>query len=250
MTSAVWRLLAWWRPRPEGDGTDVALPSDVSQPVAQLCQSLTAEARPHELTGLAEPLALFRATVASTSASTPSPTMRRLPVLSSLMSARASAAVAGIAIGLGGTAVVAYSATRPPTAPSTVTPASGSVTPTAKPSPSAKPSDRPVGPDATGPAAFGLCRAWSNHQKHDDGVERAEGSVAMRNLATAAGGEAKIAAFCAKVAHPGKGPKAKEDGKAGRSGKDMPTPQGPKDKATPANPKDLSPSPKATPSKT
>lgn len=243
MTSAIWRLLAWWRPRREGDGTDLALPPDASDPVAQLCQSLTAEARPHELTGLAEPLALFRATVASTSAPTPSPTMRRIPVLSSLMSARAGAAVAGIAIGLGGTAVVAYSATRPPT----TAPAS-TETPSAKPSPGAKPSDRPVGPDATGPAASGLCRAWSNHQKHDDGVERAEGSVAMRNLATAAGGEAKIEAFCAKVDHPGNGPKPKEDGTAGRSGKDKPTPQGPKDKATPADPEDPSPSPKATPS--
>ncbi|KGN41199.1 hypothetical protein N801_08945 [Knoellia aerolata DSM 18566] len=247
----MWKVHAWWRPRGEDDGTDLSLPSEGQQRLAQLRDALTAEARPHELVGSAEPLALFRATAASAAMTTRSPLTRRIPVLSPLMSARAGAAVAGIAIGLGGTAVVAWSASRPPAAPSTVTPATTST------SPSPKPSDRPVGPDANGPAKFGLCRAWSNHHKHDDGVERAKGSVAMRNLAAAAGGEDKVEAFCAAVPHPGNGPKAGKDdatedgkdGKAGKSGKDKPAHAGPKDKSTPAGPKDkAAPSPSPTPS--
>ena len=56
-----------------------------------------------------------------------------------------------------------------------------------------------VGPDATGPAAFGLCTAWAHVQNHGKVADR---SVAFRNLATAAGGNG-IAAYCATVPHPG-----------------------------------------------
>ncbi|WP_404386480.1 hypothetical protein LL946_07880 [Knoellia locipacati] len=160
---------------------------------------------------------------------------------SSMLRARFGAALAGVAIALAAATVVAHSATRATErAPSSSAPAD-------VPSPTA--SRSPVGPDATGPAAFGLCRAWANHAKHDDGKERAAGSVAMRNLAEAAGGESKVEAYCATVPHPsqrakpdrGKGEKAgpkdelekdekagpkdkveKEPGKAGRSGKDKP----------------------------
>jgi hypothetical protein len=55
-----------------------------------------------------------------------------------------------------------------------------------------------VGPDATGPAAFGLCNAWSH-----GGL--ATTSVAYRNLATAAGGADGIEAYCATVIKPGGG---------------------------------------------
>jgi hypothetical protein len=55
-----------------------------------------------------------------------------------------------------------------------------------------------VGPDATGPAAFGLCNAWSH-----GGL--ATTSVAYRNLAAAAGGADGIQAYCATVIKPGGG---------------------------------------------
>lgn len=132
-----------------------------------------------------------------------------------LVSARGGAAVVGIVIGLGATSVAAYSATRVPGAPTST----GVVAAAPTTTPSPKASDRPVGPDATGPAAFGLCRAWTNHQKHADGKDRAKDSVAMRNLAQAAGGEDRIGAYCATVAHPGTGVKG-GDGKGNGKGQD------------------------------
>jgi len=57
-----------------------------------------------------------------------------------------------------------------------------------------------VGPDATGPAAFGLCNAWAHVQTSGQVADK---SVAFRNLATAAGGADQITAYCAKVVHPG-----------------------------------------------
>jgi hypothetical protein len=57
-----------------------------------------------------------------------------------------------------------------------------------------------VGPDATGPAVFGLCTAWGHVQTEGQVADK---SVAFRNLATAAGGADKITAYCATVLHPG-----------------------------------------------
>ena len=131
--------------------------------------------------------------------------------LDSILGARTGAALAGVALALGAATVVAHSATRPEVVP-----------------PSSVPSDSGVGPDATGPAAFGLCRAWANHEKHDDGADRARGSVAMRNLAEAAGGEDKVEGYCATVRHPSAG--ARRGGSSDDSD-DSGTKAGPKDKA-------------------
>jgi hypothetical protein len=147
-------------------------------------------------------------------------------VVRTLVSARGGAAVVGIVIGLGATSVAAYSATRAPSA--STPPGVVAAVPTTTPSPKA--SDRPVGPDAKGPAAFGLCRAWTNHQKHADGKDRAKDSVAMRNLAQAAGGEDRIGAYCATVAHPGTGVKG-GDGKGNGNGKGQDKADKAKDKA-------------------
>jgi hypothetical protein len=54
---------------------------------------------------------------------------------------------------------------------------------------------RPVGPDATGPAAHGLCTAYS-HRGHGRSFGH---SIAMRNLARAAGGADRIQAYCSSV---------------------------------------------------
>jgi hypothetical protein len=53
------------------------------------------------------------------------------------------------------------------------------------------------GPDPTGPAAFGLCTAWSHN---DSRGHAGEHSHAIRNLAGAAGGH--IAGYCTSVPHP------------------------------------------------
>jgi len=63
----------------------------------------------------------------------------------------------------------------------------------ANPSPSAT----PVGPDATGPAAFGLCNAYMH-----GGV--AVSSTAYGSLVVAADGADSIADYCATVTKPGK----------------------------------------------
>ena len=65
-------------------------------------------------------------------------------------------------------------------------------TETAAPSPTST----PVGPDATGPAAVGLCNAFAH-----GGLSTT--SVAFAALADAAGGESGIEAYCDTVAAPG-----------------------------------------------
>jgi hypothetical protein len=73
--------------------------------------------------------------------------------------------------------------------------ATDSATPTESPTGSDT-SHAAVGPDATGPAAFGLCTAWSK-----GGL--ATTSVSYLNLSTAAGGADGIAAYCATIVKPG-----------------------------------------------
>ena len=53
------------------------------------------------------------------------------------------------------------------------------------------------GPDATGPAARGLCTAWTHHQGRTTG--KSADSTAFRALATAAGGQDQVGAYCATV---------------------------------------------------
>ncbi len=74
--------------------------------------------------------------------------------------------------------------------------ASDSASSDSKASSSASSSATPVGPDATGPAAFGLCTAFTK-----GGLNPL--SIAYRNLAQAAGGASGIATYCATVVHPG-----------------------------------------------
>jgi hypothetical protein len=62
------------------------------------------------------------------------------------------------------------------------------------------PAPHGVGPDATGPAAKGLCTAFLAHEK--SGATVSTKSVAFRNLATAAGGEENVATYCATVLTP------------------------------------------------
>ncbi len=66
------------------------------------------------------------------------------------------------------------------------------VTPT--PEPTATPG--PVGPDATGPAAFGLCTAYTH-----GGLSTK--SVAYGSLEKAAGGATNISAYCLTIVSPG-----------------------------------------------
>lgn len=120
----------------------------------------------------------------------------------------AAAAVAALG---GGIAVAASTGTLPSAAgdhPHTTTPTTGphgSMTaPAVKDTPPASTTPAPGsrGPDATGPAKFGLCTAWAAGNGTANG-HKAD-STAFQALATAAGGVANIPAFCAD-ATPGGG---------------------------------------------
>ncbi len=68
----------------------------------------------------------------------------------------------------------------------------------------AKHAGRKVGPSASARDAQGLCNAYEHATQHGDSAER---SVAFRNLVAAAGGEGKVAAYCAPYRHPGRAPR-------------------------------------------
>lgn len=263
MRPTSWRGLPSRRP----PGEDAA-PTDVSPTDPALDEALaalTAAPRRHELEGLAAPLAAYRTTFSS--AAPVAAGGRRAALLAGftgLLGARAAATVGGIALGLGATALVASVSLSPTaTSPRPLTPAgaSSSATPTGSATPSTKPSDRGVGPDATGPAAHGLCTAWANHAAKGDSP--ALDTPPMRNLAEAAGGAGKVAAYCATVEHPGKGRGADKSAKPEKTkGADddegtpkptrtkAPKPDKPAKSPTPAPSTSSSPTPTPTPSTT
>jgi hypothetical protein len=81
-----------------------------------------------------------------------------------------------------------------PTAAATATP---TATATPGPGSTTDPTASPVGPDATGPAAFGLCTAFTH-----GGL--ATSSTAYASLVTAAGGANALTSYCATVSAHGK----------------------------------------------
>lgn len=126
-------------------------------------------------------------------------------MLSSQLSAKAAAAAAVAVVGLGGAATAAYAGGLPSTAQQFPHDAIGAPSPhassaRARNNTNASRSATPVGPSASGPAAFGLCTAYAHATQHGTAARKA---VAFRNLEKAAGGAANVTSFCASVAHPG-----------------------------------------------
>lgn len=115
-------------------------------------------------------------------------------MLTSLLTAKAVVTAATAVVALGGAATAAYAGDLPAPAQKLAHAAIGA------PSPKASHS-APAGPDATGPAAFGLCNAYSHAKAHGSARQKA---VAFRHLAAAAGGADNIGAYCAAVPHPGR----------------------------------------------
>jgi hypothetical protein len=182
------------------------------QPAAALLAALNAAPQDGELAGHARALAEFRRRGGMPVHARRS-ARRRPRLLTALLTAKAAAAAAVAAAALGGVAAAAYTSTLPGPAQQFAHSVIGA--------PSPQPSHRPgtpqpshgpgtsqatpartdaAGPDATGPAAFGLCTAYAHAKAHGTASQKA---VAFRNLAAAAGGAAKIAAYCAAVPHPG-----------------------------------------------
>jgi hypothetical protein len=204
------RSLPGGRPQ-QGDGhleallSGQPLPEDAAAElhgVSELLVALrAAPVDPVERRGQARALDAYRETFAR---SHPSPQRRRRPaMLSTLLGAKLGAALAAGAVGFGGVAAAAYTGSLPAglqdLAHSTVGAPAADHGKSADHKPAASTTKTAVGPDAKGPAAFGLCTAWA-HAK--DSGQAADKSVAFRNLATAAGKKG-IAAYCADVPHPG-----------------------------------------------
>jgi hypothetical protein len=207
-----------WLPRRDASGirdTDLsallaggAPPADASAPVqhvADVLAALRAAPASDEAAGKAAALAQFRQQVGVSSH--PIRSRRRRPtLLSSLLSAKAAAAAAVAVVGLGGVATAAFANALPSAAQKFAHDTIGAPSP--HPSSSAHAGEKtnaghsgtPVGPNASGPAAFGLCTAYAHAKHHGTAAQKA---VAFRNLEKVAGGAANVAAFCASVAHPG-----------------------------------------------
>jgi hypothetical protein len=180
------------------------------QPAAALLAALNAAPEDGELAGHARALAEFRRQGLPVRARR---SARRRPRSLTSLTAQAAAAAAIAATALGGVAAAAYTGTLPAPAQQFAHNVIGAPSPQPSHGPGTpQPSHRPgtpqatpartgaVGPDAAGPAAFGLCNAYAHATAHGTASQKA---VAFRNLAAAAGGAAKIAAYCAAVPHPG-----------------------------------------------
>jgi hypothetical protein len=123
-------------------------------------------------------------------------------LLTSLLSGRAAAVVAIAAFGIGGVATAAYAGKLPSSAQHFAHDTIGA--PAAhrshhNGSDAGRPGT-PVGPNAAGHAAYGLCTAYAHASEHRKAARK---SVAFRNLVKAAGGAGEVAAYCAAVPHPG-----------------------------------------------
>jgi hypothetical protein len=201
--------LPWPLRQDESKMTDAALaallagkesPADAVaglQPVADVLASLRAGPSSEELAGEASAMTEFRR-VTGVSAQTQLSHRRRPSVLSSLLKAKVAAAAVVL---LGAAATAAYANVLPASLQRLAhdaidAPAAAGSHPDAHPAKTGT----PVGPNAAGKAAFGLCTAFADAKDHGNATQKA---VAFRNLAKAAGGAGNIATYCASVPHPG-----------------------------------------------
>lgn len=201
------------RPRTEDTARVSAMADDdPSAAVQSLLRAVAGDPRPHELAGFREPLAHYRAAFPMSRPSV-------LKTWRTRMLSPIGASIAGLALALGGTAAAAYTGALPTPAQdfahtvigapaahpaATTSPSatgSASETPSATATATEGTSTKgPVGPDASGPAMFGLCTAWTAHQANGETANgKADDAVAFKNLAAAAGGADKIAAYCATI---------------------------------------------------
>jgi hypothetical protein len=180
------------------------------RPVADVLAALQAAPSRGELTGLDPVLAEFRGAGGMPGGfhrSRP----RRPALLRTLLTVKVAGAVAAAV--LGGSVAAAYAGVLPAAlqkiAHNSIAAPAASAKPSRHQTPSAKPGPHqthragtPVGPDPAGPAAHGLCTAYSHAEAHGSAAQQA---VAFRNLAAAAGGGGKVAAYCASAPRPGAG---------------------------------------------
>jgi hypothetical protein len=174
--------------------------TDLSAGAELLTFLASAPAEPDELRGQATALAAFRTSMGTSTR----PHHRQRPAtLVAALSGRVAATLGIGAFSLGGFAAAAYSGTLPGPAQDcahhTIGAPAAQGQDERQEHPAASSSGTPVGPDATGQASFGLCTAWMSLSDHGQAADQ---SLALRTLATAAGGHDKIPAYCSNVPHP------------------------------------------------
>ncbi len=171
------------------------------RPVAEMLAALRAAPSGGNLAGLDQALEEFRRAGGMPDGfhrSRP----RRPALLRTLLSIKLAAAVAASV--LGGSIAAAYAGALPAALQKFAHNSIAAPVASASPRPhETRHAGVPVGPNPAGPAAHGLCTAYSHVEAHGSATEQA---VAFRKLAAAAGGAGKVAAFCATVPRPGAGP--------------------------------------------
>jgi hypothetical protein len=187
----------------------------------------SAPAHPVELAGEAAALAAFRAAAAA-----PAPRAARR-VVTRLVTAKAAVlaalAIGGVAIAATGVVLPMSGGGRPAVTPSSrppgVTPTDAWQTSGAPRTTGSPASPTPTPGPAPAAALVGLCRAY--HAVADNGRGKALRTPAFSALVAAAGGAARVPAFCARLdAEPTAGPSTKGKNGGGRSG-GRPTPMRP-----------------------
>jgi hypothetical protein len=179
--------------------------------LAQLLAAAAAPAAPQELAAERRVMATYAAVLQS---SPPTLSPRRTPVPSKVFTIKAAAAALVAVLSIGGIAAAATGLL-----PEQASPAAKKATATTGAdaaghdlgqaaaanlagteqagSTAGQGREAAVGPDATGAARVGLCRAWQAGQGADHG--RRMDAVAFQALADATGGADQVAAYCAEV---------------------------------------------------
>jgi hypothetical protein len=202
-------------------------------PVAALVMAATARAHDHELMRRETDIAAAVAAIGAPPVAAAAPQGGRMTTSKTRFGMKAAALAVPAAVLLGAGAAAA-TGSLPGPAQSAVHNALSHVgvsVPTSGPdnsgtngTPSSQSSSnsQAVGPDATGPAAFGLCQAFAASAGHPSA-----NSVAFRNLqkAATAGGFASVTAYCATVTKPGSSSGAGSDSQSG-SGSNAPSTTG------------------------
>jgi hypothetical protein len=197
--------------------------------VAMVVTAATAPATPEELAG--EPAAVARFAAMTRSGSrTRAAATRRAGAPRRILGVRLAVAVLAAVLSIGGVAAATGVFPRPAKspghgpgstgggggAPTTAAPGRNGATTTE--AERARGGGTATGPDASGPAKEGLCRAWLAGEGAANGNR--EDSTAFRALAAAAGGADRIEAYCQDVTpeHPKDEEKDKEKGSSSSPG--------------------------------
>jgi len=167
------------------------------RPLAEALAELRGQPASDELEGEAETLAAFRSHFGSPRIAHRQPA-RKLAPLSRPLLVKAAVAAA-TALSISGIAAAAYAGVLSAPVQRLARDIIGA------PPPGAQPAITPSSatPATTGDPAYGLCTAWAHAKAHGTLEQQA---AAFDRLAAAAGGAAKVTAYCATAAPPGASP--------------------------------------------